>query len=310
MAMVSLVDPYADTRWRQQYRRDLANDGYELALAEAAAQGQPASLAAGTVPTTAAAGKAGESTTEPPPAKTPPPSSQTPGGPVNTNPGGPGPGAGSGNAPTTPPPGNTPSKPTFGTTPYTDRGSGAITGAIPFTGFDFQQDPNNRLIGKSAKYTLAQAVQLAANAGVGDIWKTKEGAQYFAENYIKPYFEQHGFEVLQIVGDKMFVRDYTDRAAGKPGRWVDWVVNAGGESQGLTPQIAWQPETGPQTNEPSTYDTTRFGQRSNIEGLNQFTPASPTAATTAGPRAGMTPDERAYEMLQRREERRMSRLFR
>lgn len=215
------------------------------------------------------------------------------------------PGLGSGAAPGTP---TTSGGRTFGTTPYTDRGSGAIrSGNIPYQGFDFTQDANNRLIGKIAKYSLAEAVQRATDAGVGDIWKTKEGAQYFAEQYIKPFFEENGFEVLQIIGDKMFVRDYEDRASGRPGRWVDWVVNAGGEAEGLTPQIAWQPETGPQTNEPSRYDTTRFGQRQDIDGLTRFTPTQ-ASTPSAQTRAGMTPDERAYEMLSRRQDRRMARL--
>lgn len=136
--------------------------------------------------------------------------------------------------PTTPPAGGTTQSP-YGTTPITNMGSGA-GGGYAYTGFDFQQDPNNRLIGKSAKYTFADATAAAEKAGAGDVWKTKEGAQYFAEKYIKPKMEAAGVEVLDIKGDKMLLRDWDDRANNRPGRWVDFVVNAGGDN----PALAWQ----------------------------------------------------------------------
>lgn len=123
----------------------------------------------------------------------------------------------------------------YGTTPRTDMGSGR-GGGYNYTGFDFDQDANNRLIGKSAKYTFADATREAEAAGAGDVWKTREGAQYFAEKYIKPKLEASGVEVLDIKGDKMFLRDWQDRAEGKPGRWVDFVVNADGDN----PALAWQ----------------------------------------------------------------------
>lgn len=298
MAMSTLADPNAPV-WRNRYRQDLANDTFEAELAAAAANATMGRDREANPPPYVVDPPAGPTTPTTPVDRTAPPrSTQDPTAPRNTNPGGPG--VGSGNAPGAP---TTSGGRTYGTTPYTDRGSGAITApGVRYQGFDFTQDPNNRLIGKSAKYTLAEAINRAANAGVGDIWKTKAGAQYFAENYIKPFFEENGFEVLQIVGDKMFVRDYADRAAGRPGTWIDWVVNADGESQGLTPEIAWQPETSPQAGEPTTFDTSRFPTRQDIDGLNRFTP--PPAQT----RAGMTPDERAYEILARREDRRMARL--
>lgn len=123
----------------------------------------------------------------------------------------------------------------YGTTPRTDMGSGT-GGGYNYSGFDFNQDAGNRLIGKSAKYTFADATREAEAAGAGDVWKTKEGAQYFAERYIKPKLEAAGVEVLDIKGDKMLLRDWQDRAEGKPGRWVDFVINAGGDN----PALGWQ----------------------------------------------------------------------
>lgn len=161
----------------------------------------------------------------PPPDVTPPPGSTPPG---TTPPPG-----------TPPPPPGVPPPPTYGNTPRTDLGSGA-GGGYAYTGFDFTQDPNNRLIGKSAKYSFAEATKAAEAAGAGDVWKTKEGAQYFAEKYIAPKLKEAGFEVIDIKGDKMFVRDWEDRANGHPGRWVDFVVNADGEN----PALAWQVENG------------------------------------------------------------------
>lgn len=285
--------------WRDRYRRELAQDEYEAELAAAAARAQS------TVPQGFTTQQSQETTppiTTPVDRTTPPVSTQDPNAPVYRTPDPTDPSVPrAGTTPATG--GSTGSGSRFGTTPITNRGSGTGASNVPYTGFDFTQDANNRLLGKSAKYTLANAVRLATEGGVGDIWKTKEGAQYFAENYIKPYFEEHGFEVLQIVGDKMFVRDHADRAAGRPGSWIDWVVGAGGDN----PQIGFQVDSGAtRSGEPGTYDTTRFGQRQTIEGLNQFTPQ--TTSTTTTPRGGMTPDERVYDLLARREERRMARL--
>lgn len=287
--------------WRDQARRELAEREYESVLSEMAAAGIPFD------PRFSSPGSATNQQQDwnnpggsapPVDRTTPPPPRGDPSAPRHDNPGGPGPGTGSGQAPGTGSGGRV-----FGTTPYTDRGSGSIrSGGIPYQGFDFTQSDQNRLIGKSAKYTLAEAVERAHAAGIEPMWKTKAGAQFFAENYIKPFFEENGFEVLQIVGDKMFVRDYEDRAAGRPGRWVDWVVNADGESMGLTPEIAWQAEAPSQMREErSPHDTSRF-TRQEVDNLNRFSPREPAGAGTT------TPDERAYELLARREERRERRM--
>lgn len=215
----------------------------------------------------------------------------------------------------TPPPAGTPGSPgsggggttsPYGTTPYTNRGSGTGYAGWNYTGFDFNQDANNRLIGKSAKYTLAQATKEAAEAGVGDIWKTRSGAEYFATNYLKPRLEENGFEVLEIVGDKMRIRDYNDRASGHPGRWVDWVVNADGEEHGLTPAIAWQVEEERAAFGPD-HDSTA-PKYSGSTGVDPFTPrdynpdGTPKTSAAAAP-AAATVDERAYRQLARREAR-------
>lgn len=145
------------------------------------------------------------------------------------------------------PGGRTPRAPEggFQNTPYTDRGSGG-GGSIAdkFTGYDFGQDANNRLLGKSAKYTLADGVRRAIEerGANPEQWHTKGGAQAFAEQYLTDFLEQHGIEVLQIKGDKIFMRDWEDRANGREGSWVDWVINADGSPMGLTPKLGFQVE--------------------------------------------------------------------
>ena len=187
----------------------------------------------------------------------------------------------------------------YGTTPRTDMGSGATPGHRRglYAGFDFDQDANNRLVGKSAKYTTAGAAEDAFNEGADDSWKTKAGAQAWAEKWLKPKLEASGVEVLDIVGDKMFIRDYADRAAGRPGSWVDWVINA----DGANPQIGWQVETKPDNTDPKQRSTS-------------FVATDAAAANAAAANSANTPattqstiDERARRLLARDEER-MSRL--
>lgn len=188
----------------------------------------------------------------------------------------------------------------YGTTPYTDRGSSTVDAGNRgnFTGFDFDQDPNNRLLGKSAKYTTAHALNEMLNAGHKDIWKTKAGAQHMAEQWLKPRLEAQGFEVLEIIGDKMFVRDYADRAAGRPGSWIDWVVNADGDN----PLLGWQVEQ----------ERTGFGALEDRYAPVTGAPEIPGYADPYGPPPGgdpgddqedLTPDERAYRLLAIREQR-------
>ncbi len=158
----------------------------------------------------------------------------------------------------------------LGTTPYTDRGSGSGADGWSYTGYDFNQDADNRLIGKSAKYTMAEAQRIAKAAGASDSWKSKEGAAEFANQWLKKYLEDNGFEVLEIVGDKMKIRDHADRAAGREGSWVDWVVNAGGPNA----QLGWQVEqTQDAFGAPETYVPPGFTPR-------QPAPVTPPTSST------------------------------
>lgn len=138
------------------------------------------------------------------------------------------------------PPASAAPAPTTTTTPTTFAPSGTGgTGSskYAYTGFDFNQDAKNRDTGKSAKYAFAEATRQAAESGVGDIWKTKAGAQLFAEQYVKPYMEEHGFKVIKIEGDKIWVLTREDVENGNTaGTEVDFVVNADGEN----PALAWQ----------------------------------------------------------------------
>lgn len=192
----------------------------------------------------------------------------------------------------------------FGTTPYTDRGSSVVDAGnrSQFTGFDFDQDPNNRLLGKSAKYTAANALNEMLNAGYKDIWKTKAGAQHIAEQFLKPRLEAQGFEVLDIIGDKMLVRDYNDRAAGRPGSWIDWVVNADGTDPNNI-LLAWQVEE-----ERSGFGALddKFARPANAPDIPGYTDPYADAADAADASDSpedLTPDERAYRLLALQEQR-------
>lgn len=135
-----------------------------------------------------------------------------------------------------------------------------------YTGFDFNQDPTNRDVGKSAKYAFADATNKMGQAGVtAEQWGTKAGAQEVAIKYIVPEMEARGFKVLEVRGEKIRIVTVEDYNKGNTkGTWIDWVVNADGASMGLTPEIAWQPETAPDSTDPAT----------------SWTPT--TATTTAG----------------------------
>lgn len=200
---------------------------------------------------------------------------------------------------TTPPPSDGTTPRTYTTTPYTDRGSGS-GGSVQFAGYDFNQSDQNRLIGKSAKYTTAEGIRRAIEDQGADreSYKTKEGAQKFAEQYLKNWLEENGMEVLEIVGDKMFIRDHEDRAAGRPGSWVDWVINADGPGA----IAGWQVEN----------NRANFGPLETA--FPSSLPAAPGAApgqsgTASAPLPGV--NDFAYEHLARppdEDERRLSEL--
>lgn len=204
-------------------------------------------------------------------------------------------GPGPGPRPPEPPPPPAGQPTPYGTVPITNMGSGR-GGGYAYTGFDFNQDANNRLIGKSAKYTFADATRQAEEAGAGDVWKTKEGAQYFAERFIKPKLEAAGVEVLDIKGDKMFLRDHEDRAAGRPGQWVDFVVNAGGDN----PQLAWQPDGyGSNPNE------TKYPSRPDA-GTNPYAPPPPTETAPPADGGPSDPNDPVNRLLARPRDERLS----
>jgi hypothetical protein len=110
-------------------------------------------------------------------------------------------------------------------------------------GFNLARDQD---VTRSAKDAFAHAVALGERAGAGNSWQTKEGAQAFATQYIKPYLESQGYQVLGVNGDLINIVTREDREAGNTaGSWFDFVVNAGGDaSKGETPMFAWQIQSG------------------------------------------------------------------
>lgn len=135
---------------------------------------------------------------------------------------------------------------------------GGRGGGYAYTGFDFQQDAANRDVTKSAKYAFAEATRQAEAEGAGNIWHTKAGAQHFATQYVKPFLEAQGYQVLEIVGDKMRIVTREAREAGNTaGVWIDFVVNADGDN----PALAWQEEQERSAfgTLESPYDTSAFG---------------------------------------------------
>jgi hypothetical protein len=155
-----------------------------------------------------------------------------------------------------PPPAPAPTTPTPAAT-EPERTAGTGFGGYEYGGFNFEQPEENRMLGRSPKYTLAEATRRAGEAGAGDLWKTKEGAEQFAEQYIRPLFEANGIQVLNIRGDSIQVKDQYGTY------WVDWVQNASGPN----PKIAWQPQTSS-----TGFTQTRFSQ----------TPFQASALTTTG----------------------------
>ncbi|MDP1569159.1 MAG: hypothetical protein Q8L86_04075 [Vicinamibacterales bacterium] len=105
-------------------------------------------------------------------------------------------------------------------------------GGYAYGGFDFNQAAANRDVTKSAKYAFAEATRRAEEQGAGTMWHTKAGAEQFARQYVKPFLEQQGFSVHEIVGDKMRVSTRENPG----GEWVDFVENV----DGAHPRLAWQ----------------------------------------------------------------------
>lgn len=152
-------------------------------------------------------------------------------------------------------------------------------GSYGYTGFDFTRAQDTT---RSAKDSFAQGSLLADQQGAGTAWHTKAGAQQWATQYLKPYLESQGYQVLEIVGDKMRIVTREDREAGNAqGSWVDFVKNADGAAEGLTPELAWQVESGV------------GGGYVPIPGATPLDPYRPAGGGTTSP--GISPE--AYERL-------------
>lgn len=178
---------------------------------------------------------------------------------------------------------------TGGTFTATNTGGAAAPG-YAYTGFDFNQAASNRDTGRSAKYAFAEATREAAAKGAGDIWKTKEGAERMAEQYIKPFMEARGFQILEIVGDKMRVLTREAAEAGNTqGVWIDWVVNAGGDN----PALAWQEEA---TREAFGPVESRYTQATTPPGTTT-PPATAAANTSSTPPVQADVNPEAYAEL-------------
>ena len=108
-------------------------------------------------------------------------------------------------------------------------GGGGIQNQGSFTGFDFNRGQDRS---KSAKDTFAYYG--GANAG-GNQWGTKDGAEDWFNQFIRPGLEDEGYKVGDVIGDKAFVHTREN----PEGTWIDFVVNADGEN----PQLAWQDES-------------------------------------------------------------------
>jgi hypothetical protein len=119
---------------------------------------------------------------------------------------------------------------------YERSGSG---GEAVFTGFD-----NGKLAAplemmgdgrpKSAKYTFAKLAQES-----GQMPQTKEEAEAWFNQHIKPGMEAAGFGVDWVKGDKAFIRSRENPEGGV----VDFVRGAGSNDPSYI-ALAWQPETG------------------------------------------------------------------
>lgn len=195
---------------------------------------------------------------------------------------------------TTPPP-STLSDLAFGT----PRGIGGTGYAgYNYTGFDFNQDAANRDIGKSAKYAFANATDKMGRAGVtAEQWGTKAGAQEVFTKYVVPEMEALGYKVLEIKGEKIRIVSFEDYQKGNTqGTWVDCVVNADGAALGLTPQLAWQPETAPDATDTGTSwtrpaDTTTSGTKTASTTTPDTSTGAPDTTPPTSAASGFVDDE-------------------
>ena len=99
-------------------------------------------------------------------------------------------------------------------------------------GFDFEQDPGNRDIGKSAKYAFAHFDNQAAQNGKPMPTNHAEAEAWFNEN-ILPGFLELGYTVNWVQGDKAEINT----------REGVYVVDFLSDSGGSNPQLWWGADT-------------------------------------------------------------------
>jgi hypothetical protein len=98
-----------------------------------------------------------------------------------------------------------------------------------FTGFNFGREHDRN---KSAKDSFAHWG--GQHAGAAD-WRTKAGAEAWFRQYVMPGMQADGFEILDVQGDKAFVRTVEN----PEGTWIDFVQGADGDN----PLLAWQDQS-------------------------------------------------------------------
>jgi hypothetical protein len=98
-----------------------------------------------------------------------------------------------------------------------------------YTGFDFNREHNRN---KSAKDSFAH---WSSQAGGPQDWGTKAGAEAWFRQHVMPGMVADGFEILDVQGDKAFVRTMEN----PNGTWIDFVVGADGGN----PMLGWQDES-------------------------------------------------------------------
>ncbi len=163
------------------------------------------------------------------------------------------------NANINPPPGIEPQVgPSIGTSPYegidqsplpetsttdTTGGTGG-TGTTGTGGGRFQGTANPNWFGGfnlSRQYDASSAkgtfMVLAEQSGVDPTAFSKEQSEAWFRQHIQPGLEAAGFEVMDVQGDKAFIRT-TENPSGE---WIDFVSNAGGGNA----QYAWQSDHDP-----------------------------------------------------------------
>jgi hypothetical protein len=108
-------------------------------------------------------------------------------------------------------------------------GGHGIANQGSFAGFDFNRGQDRS---SSAKDSFAYY----GGAGANDQrWRTKDGADDWFNEFIRPGLEAEGYQVGDVQGDKAFVHTREN----PEGTWIDFVQGADGDN----PMLAWQDES-------------------------------------------------------------------